>query len=76
MKLKEIAAMEPVNLFLVLCAVDFTGPDVAVEGGVGKAQVVLVGLSAEAVGRLLFDQFFRKFHEAGNRLNLLHREVA
>ena len=55
-ELKEVPAVTVINVFLDILVVDLTCSDVAIEHRVGKAEVVLVGLAAEAVAGHLLHQ--------------------
>ena len=54
---------------LVLPVLDDALADVAVKLGVGEAEVVLVGLAAETVGRRLVDQDVGKSEQSADRLD-------
>ena len=57
-KLEQILGVLVINKRLDIGVIALAGADVAVQDGVGKAQVVLVGLAAQAVRRGLFYQVY------------------
>ena len=65
--------VDPGFLRLIL---DHAFPDIPVELRIGKAEVFLIGLAAQAVNRCLVDQHIRQSEHAPNGLHLRHRQVA
>ena len=51
------------------------GADVAIQGRIGEAQVILVGLAAEAVDGRLFNKHIRQAQRTAHGLDLLHGEM-
>ena len=67
--------MQGVDAGLGRLVVDLAGADIAVERGVGKAQVVFIGLAAQAVDGDLVYEHVGQAEIPANRLDLLDRQV-
>ena len=48
--------MKPVDAFLCFCILDLAGADIAVEHGIGEAEVFLIALAAKPVRGCFIDK--------------------
>ena len=75
LELEEVAAVQTVNPLLGGGVVDLAGADIAIQHGIGKAQIVLVGFAAQAVDGNLVHQNVRQTQITAHLLDLIHRQV-
>ena len=75
LELEQVDSVQAVYAFLGGCIFAHAGADVTVENGIGEAQVVLVGLAAQAIDGNFLHQFPGQSQQIADLLDLLYRQA-
>ena len=75
LELEHIQLVQTVDARFVFGVLDLAGADIAIELGIGKAEVFFVCFARKPVDRRLFNQVFRKAERAAERFDLCNSQT-